>query len=82
MSYMPSVSHVEFSRQAKAPQPTWRALFRQRTTSAAKTGTALGSSAPPRPKALLRSGAAARPAAAKRRHRWVLGLEGGIMEKW
>lgn len=43
MSYMPSVSHVEFSRQAKAPQPTWRALFRQRTTSAAErsTGTTL-----------------------------------------
>lgn len=36
---MPSVSHVEFSRQAKAPQPTWRALFRQRTTSAGERGT-------------------------------------------
>lgn len=34
MSCMPSVSQVEFSRQAKAPQPTWRALLRQRATSA------------------------------------------------
>lgn len=34
MSYIPSVSHVEFSRHAKAPQPTCRALLRQRTTSA------------------------------------------------
>lgn len=34
MSYMPSVSQVEFSRHAKAPQPTCRALLRQRTTSA------------------------------------------------
>lgn len=34
MSYIPSVSQVEFSRQAKAPQPTCRALLRQRTTSA------------------------------------------------
>ena len=34
MSYIPSVSQVEFSRHAKAPQPTCRALLRQRTTSA------------------------------------------------
>lgn len=37
MSCMPSVSQVEFSRQAKAPQPTWRALLRQRATSAVGT---------------------------------------------
>lgn len=37
MSCRPSVSQVEFSRQAKAPQPTWRALFRQRATSAVCT---------------------------------------------
>lgn len=36
MSYIPSVSQVEFSRHAKAPQPTCRALLRQRTTSAEK----------------------------------------------
>ena len=34
MSYIPSVSQVEFSRHAKAPQPTCSALLRQRTTSA------------------------------------------------
>lgn len=34
MSCMPSVSQVEFSRHANAPQPTWRALLRQRATSA------------------------------------------------
>lgn len=43
MSCMPSVSQVEFSRQAKAPQPTWRALLRQRATSA--VGTENGPSA-------------------------------------
>lgn len=37
MSCKPSVSHVEFSRQANAPQPTWRALLRQRATSAVCT---------------------------------------------
>lgn len=37
MSCKPSVSQVEFSRQAKAPQPTWRALLRQRATSAVCT---------------------------------------------
>jgi hypothetical protein len=36
MSYIPSVSQVEFSRHAKAPQPTCRALLRQRTTSAVR----------------------------------------------
>lgn len=38
MSCRPSVSQVEFSRQAKVPQPTWRAAPRQRATSAVGRG--------------------------------------------
>lgn len=36
ISYIPSVSQVEFSRHSKAPQPTCRAVLRQRITSAGR----------------------------------------------